>query len=103
MLPLRLSLLGREVVIEPVEVFPGQLGEADSNTNVIKIKTQQQALMEADTLLHECLHLVSDYLQLNMNERQVYCVSVAIFALLRDNPDLINYFKHAIEHPRQTP
>jgi len=31
----------------------------------------------------------------------VYCTSVAIFALLRHNPELLDYFKYAIEHPRE--
>jgi hypothetical protein len=101
MLPLNLSLLGRDVVVEAVEELPGRYGEADSNINSIKIKTKQQALMEADTLLHECLHLISDYMQLNLTERQVYCTSVAFFALLRHNPELLDYFKYAIEHPRE--
>lgn len=101
MFPSNLAILGRDVVVEKVMEFPKQMGETDFNTNTIKVKEGQQLLMEADTLLHECLHLIDEYMQLNMSERQVYCTTVGIIALLRDNQTLLHYLEEAIKNPRK--
>lgn len=100
MLP-RLSILGRDVIVEKVADMPKEFGEADSDTNTIRIREGQQLLMEADTLLHESLHLIDTYMQLNLSERQIYCIAVAIIALIRDNVDVLPYLEMAVREPRK--
>jgi len=58
-------------------------------------------LAAVDTLLHECIHAIDDCFQLKMSERQVYCVTVGVIALLRDNRDMLAYLTEAIEKPRK--
>jgi len=99
-LPTSLSVIGREVPVKVVEELPNQLGEFDYNDYVIKIKSGQHPLAEADTLLHECIHAIDDCFQLNMSERQVYCLAVGVLALLRDNKIMLPYLTEAIEKPR---
>ena len=48
-MPVCLSIVGREVPIIVVDELPGQLGEYDYATYVIKIKAGQHPLAEADT------------------------------------------------------
>ena len=100
-LPTSISMFGREIIVEKVDEFPKQVGGVVFDTNTIKIKSGQQLLMEADTLLHECFHLVDDCMQLNLSERQVYCLAVATMALLRENRNLLDYFREAVEQPRK--
>ena len=100
MLPASLSIIGREVPIRVVEVFPEQLGEYSYDDYAIKIKSGQHPLAEADTLLHECIHAIDDCFQLKLSERQVYCLAVGVLALLRDNRDMLAYLTEAIEKPR---
>lgn len=100
-LPTTLSMFGREIVVEKVDEFPKQVGGLDYESNTIKIKSNQQLLMEADTLLHECFHMIDECMQLNMSERQVYCLAVGTMALLSNNKMLFEYLKEAVEQPRK--
>jgi hypothetical protein len=99
-LPTSLNIVGREVPIIVVDVFPEQLGEYSYDDYSIKIKSGQHPLAEADTLLHECIHAIDDCFQLKMSERQVYCLAVGVIALLRDNKTMLPYLTEAIEKPR---
>lgn len=99
-IPSSLSIIGREVPVKVVEELPNQLGEFSYEEYVIKIKSGQHPLAEADTLLHECFHAIDDCFQLNMSERQVYCMAVGIVALLKDNKGMLSYLTEALEKPR---
>ena len=99
-LPTSLNIVGREVPIIVVDVFPEQLGEYNYDDYSIKIKSGQHPLAEADTLLHECIHAIDDCFQLKLSERQVYCLAVGVLALLRDNRNMLAYLTEAIEKPR---
>jgi len=101
MLPTSLSIVGREVPVKVVNELPNQLGEYSYEEYSIKIKSGQHPLAEMDTLLHECIHAIDDCFQLKMSERQVYCLSVGVLALLRDNRDMLTCLTEAIENPRK--
>jgi len=101
MLPTSLSIVGREVPVKVVDELPSQLGEYSYEDYSIKIKSGQHPLAAVDTLLHECIHAIDDCFQLKMSERQVYCVTVGVIALLRDNRDMLAYLTEAIEKPRK--
>ena len=101
MLPASLSIVGREVPVKVVDELPNQLGEYSYEEYSIKIKSGQHPLAEMDTLLHECIHAIDDCFQLKMSERQVYCLSVGVLALLRDNRDMLVCLTEAIENPRK--
>lgn len=53
--------------------------------------------VERSTVLHECIHQVIDLYYLNPNvkkgqlEQLVLGLEIGLFALIRDNPDLIKY------------
>lgn len=84
-----------------LDEYQGQVGGVDPYSCTINIKSGQQKLLEADTLLHEAIHVLDEIFQLNMTERHVYCLAGGLFALFRDNPELLNYVKDAIENPRK--
>jgi len=45
-----------------------------------------------NVLLHECVHAIDYMNDLDMTERQVNVSSTALIALVKDNPELLNYF-----------
>lgn len=83
-----------------LDEYDGQVGGVDHPACTINIKSGQQKLLEADTILHESLHVLDEIFQLSLTERHVYCLTGGIIALLRDNPDFVEYLQHAIDNPR---
>lgn len=83
-----------------LDEYPDQVGGVEHASCTIFIKSGQQKLLEADTLVHETFHVFDEIFQLNLSERQVYCLACATMAMLRDNPQLLSYLKDAIENPR---
>lgn len=102
MTPSELSIIGRRVNVILTDELPnGQLGECDNENGIIKLKVGTPPAFEADTLLHECLHCIDERFQLKLSERQVYCITVGIIALLKDNEDFMRYLVDAISEPKQ--
>jgi hypothetical protein len=101
MIPSSLKIVGREYDVVKVEEYGEQVGGVDFETNTIVVKDGQQQLLEADTLLHESLHIIDEIFQLELSERQVYCITSGIIALLRDNSALMPYINDALFSPRK--
>jgi hypothetical protein len=100
-IPSSLNIVGREYDVVKVEECDDQVGGVDFESCTIVVKDKQQRLLEADTLLHESLHVIDEIFQLELSERQVYCVTSGIVALLRDNPTLLSYINDALLSPRK--
>lgn len=100
MIPSSLKIVGREYSVVKVEEC-NDVGGVDFETSTIVVKDGQQRLLEADTLLHESLHIIDEIFQLELSERQVYCITSGLIALLRDNPTLMLYINDALISPRK--
>lgn len=100
-IPSSLKIVGREYSVEKIEEYDEQVGGVDFDKCTIVIKDGQQRLLEADTLLHESLHIIDDIFQLELTERQVYCITSGLIAILRDNPNLMLYINDALISPRK--
>ena len=100
-IPSSLRIVGREYDVVKVEEHGEQVGGVDFETCTIVVKDGQQRLLEADTLLHESLHIIDDIFQLELSERQVYCITSGLIALLRDNIALMPYINDALVSPRK--
>ena len=98
MIPSSLKIIGKEYTVQllSAEEFPGSYGETHTAQGVIKIRTGQTLYDEADTLLHETIHALDERFQLNLTERQVYCTTVGLLSLLKDNPDMLQYLASAV-------
>ena len=99
-IPSSLKIVGREYDVVKLD-YDNQDGGVDFDTCTIGIRAGQQRLLEADALLHESLHVIDEIFQLELTERQVYCVVGGIMALLRDNPSLLPYINDAVISPRK--
>lgn len=97
-LPEVVRVLGRDVPIVYVlpDDLPKAVGEYDYENQIVRVRIGQHPVFEADTVLHELLHAIDDAMQLGMKERQVHCTAVGLVALLRDNPDLLEYLYDAL-------
>jgi hypothetical protein len=100
-IPSSLKIVGREYDVVKLDYDNEQVGGVDFDNCTIGIKSGQQKLLEADTLLHESLHIIDEIFQLELTERQVYCVVSGIMALLRDNETLLPYINDALVSPRK--
>jgi len=100
-IPSSLKIVGREYSVVKVEEYDEQVGGVDFETSTIVVKDKQQRLLEADTLLHESLHVIDEIFQLELSERQVYCITSGLIALFRDNPTLMLYINDALISPRK--
>ena len=98
--PTSLRIIGREFEVKMLDQYEGQVGGVDHPSCTINIKSGQQKLLEADTILHEAVHVLDEIFQLNLTERHVYCLTGGIIALLRDNPEFVRYLQDAIANPR---
>jgi hypothetical protein len=97
-----IRVLGRDIPITFVDELPRAFGEYDYLTQIVRIRTGQQPAFEADTLLHELIHAIDDVMFLGMKERQVHCVASGMIAVLKDNPEFLDYLRHAIRTKRNS-
>ena len=95
MIPSSLKVIGKEYTVQllTAEEFPDSYGETYTAKGIIKIQADQTVYDEADTLLHECIHALDERFQLNLTERQVYCTTVGLLSLLKDNPNMLQYLE----------
>ena len=99
MIPSSLIVIGKEYTVQllTAEEFPDSYGETYTAKGIIKIQADQTVYDEADTLLHECIHALDERFQLNLTERQVYCTTVGLLSLLKDNPNMLQYLENAVD------
>lgn len=67
--------------------MPEDLGECHSDLQQIWLNATNTAETNTNTILHECLHAISDAYQIDLSERQVCVLATALIAFARDNPD----------------
>jgi|TARA_B110000285_G_C14853645_1_gene481136 hypothetical protein len=90
------SILGRQYDVVVVDAL-SSTGLCDYEAATISIKSGQVKHREADTLLHECVHAIDECMQTNLTERQVYCITVGILALIKNNPHVLTYINESIK------
>ena len=93
MRPVRLRLLGKRWSVTYKTLEKDDLGECDLEHQAIAIKEGLKAEQEQSTLLHECIHAISDSLGLGLTEKQVQGLETGLYDLNTSNPRLFSYFK----------
>ena len=69
------------------------LGECDLEKQTLTIKDGMKLEQEQSTVLHECIHAISDSLGLNLTERQVQGLETGIYDLNNSNPRFFSYLR----------
>lgn len=101
MIPSLLNIIGKQVEVVVQEELEGALGESYVEQDRILIRAGQKKFNEADTLLHECIHFIDERFQTGLTERQVYCITVGLLNLIKDNPSLLEYVTDVVKYKRE--
>lgn len=90
--PERLRLLGKRWSVTYGQLAAkDELGECDLENQAITIKEGLKPEQEQSTLLHECIHAISDSLGLGLTEKQVQGLETGLYDLNTSNPRFFSY------------
>ena len=96
MRPASLKILGKKWTVEYVSDLPlekDEMGQCDLEAQAIHVKDKLKGEQEGSTLLHECIHAISDSLGLNLSEKQVQGLETGLYDLNRSNPRFFSYLR----------
>ena len=71
----------------------GDMGDCNTEAQTITIRTGQPLENEQDSVLHEVLHAISDYMEIKLREHQVTKLATGLLAVLKDNPRFTTYLR----------
>lgn len=91
--PERLRLLGKKWTVTYGSMPNDEIGECDLERQSLKVKNGLKLEQEQSTLLHECIHAISDSLGLGLTERQVQGLEAGLYDLNSSNPRFFSYLK----------
>ena len=91
--PERIRLLGKRWTVAYGDMGKDELGECDIENQAIKLKDGLKPEQEQSTLLHECIHAISDSLGLGLTEKQVQGLETGLYDLNTSNPRFFSYLK----------
>jgi hypothetical protein len=101
--PKALTFMGRTYLVEFKEDLGDDLGSAHHEDFLIKVKEGQIPLEEADTLVHELLHVLWYHMGLcadlspELEERVVRAMGTALTTAFQDNPTLMRYLNTTLK------
>lgn len=90
MRPTEIRILAKPYTVAPMAHGAG-MGAADHRTQSIQIAAGQGHEQERDTLLHEVIHAIDYALHADLEERQVHALSAGLLAVLRENPEFVEW------------
>lgn len=76
--------------VECVNKFEPRKGEIDFYDRVIRIDKGMSELDKIETLIHEAIHGLDEFMQIGLDEEHVKKIGHGLAMLLRDNPELVN-------------
>jgi hypothetical protein len=91
--PERLRLLGKRWTVSYAPLQKDELGECDLEHQSMTVKDGLKPEQEQSTLLHECIHAISDSLGLGLTEKQVQGLEAGLYDLNSSNPRFFAYLK----------
>lgn len=91
--PKQLLILGKKYTVKYVGGKPlgsDELGVCDPDKHTLSIRSKLVPEQTLSTLLHECLHAISDAVEINLSEKQVKKLETGVYDLLVNNPDFVD-------------
>lgn len=87
--PTQVRVFGKEHVINYIPRGYGMdhMGLTDYNNGIINILEDQPEAEEADTVLHEVIHVIDLTMDLDLTEHQVTALATGLFGTFQDNPE----------------
>jgi hypothetical protein len=94
--PTSIRLLGVNIPVnfctpETGDISKDVYGEWDSETSEISVHDELPIHHQKITLLHELLHGVDEFLGLGMPHKTVYAVSQCLYAIMKENGDMVKW------------
>ena len=86
-----LRILGLQVKLEVLDSTTDDFGQWDWGKCTLSLAEGLESSWKAETLWHEILHAISDRLALDLSEKQVQRIAAAQFAVLKENPELLEF------------
>lgn len=96
MRPSKLKILGKKWSVDYVKDAPlskDEMGLCDLESQAIHVKDGLKTEQEGSTLLHECIHAISDSLGLGLTEKQVQGLETGLYDLNTSNPRFFPYLR----------
>lgn len=88
----KLSILGKPFAVSLDNALEGCIGECDTYNQTIKVNPSLPEATLQETLLHEVIHAVEEQLHLRMTERQVFALATGLYAVFKDNQEILGDF-----------
>ncbi len=86
----KLTIMGRNYIVTRSADLPDDAaGDVDPISEEIRIHPDVSDVRAAEVLLHEIIHVLSDDLQLGLDERQVHALGVGLADTLTRNGMLV--------------
>lgn len=78
-----IQILGKTYNIEYVDnkTLGGSYGDCNTTKAYIRINKEITKQQQEDTLIHEVLHIISDELKIELEERQVQILATALYSI----------------------
>lgn len=89
--PERVKILGKRWTVSTGQLEKDEIGESDLEKQHITLKDGLKLEQEQSTLIHECLHAISDTLGLGLTEKQVQGLETGLYDLNSANPRFFSY------------
>ena len=96
MRPTKLKILGKKWTVDYVKDAPlekDEMGICELEAQAIHIKDGLKSEQEGSTLLHECIHAISDSLGLGLSEKQVQGLETGLYDLNSANPRFFSFLR----------
>ena len=90
--PDKIKLVGFIVPLLLAEDREDVWGEWDGRENTITLNAQASKDHLKDSLLHDAIHGIDEFLGLNLKHSVVYALSQHIWLMFKENPELAQWF-----------
>jgi len=86
-----LKILGQtySLVFKPSSDMEDALGLCISDKNIIQLREKMTPEKEAEVIIHESIHAISNLMEIGLKEKQVSALAVGVLALIKDNDCLL--------------
>jgi len=94
-----LDLLGQhyDIVWAPSTLMSDVYGTCDSTNQQITVRAGLRGMQALDTLFHEITHAISEISGVKLTELQVHTLGYTWGAVLKANPELLQYFADRLD------
>jgi hypothetical protein len=87
-LPTEFNILGHKILVGRVKTCwdnDDKLGQCDTELGIIRVKEGLLPSLEENIVLHEVIHMISEFADIPLDEDQVVALGNGLYQFLKDN------------------